>query len=92
MGLFIMNYIATIENVIAAPSNYDNLLCEFYGKIFQDRLEHYVCICGHISIEIDTFGDIVTNVFGVQFAIDLITMEDEPHGKCTIRYTTSNMW
>ena len=55
-----------VTKVIAALLNYEDLLYEFCGKIFQNRLEH-VCHCGHTTNERDTFWEIVTNVINVLF-------------------------
>ena len=66
-----------VAKVIAAPPTYEALLCEFCGNIFQDRLENYVCECGHTSSDKDTFWDSVTNVFDIQFTVDLFTREEK---------------
>ena len=43
-----------VAKVIAPPMKI-YYICEFCGKIFQDRLEHHVYHCGHTNNERDTF-------------------------------------
>ena len=69
-----------LAQVIAAPPgppNYEDLQCEYWGRIVQDRIEHNVLHCGCTSNERDTFWDIVTNVWCGVIAT----------GKCTLHHT-----
>ena len=65
-----------VAKIVACPIGVDDILCEFCGKLFKDKVEHYVCLCSRTSEERDGFWDTVNNRLSIDMAGYLYNLED----------------
>ena len=66
----------TVAKVIANPCADEAFLCEFCGRLFTDKIEHYVCDCNYTQEERDTFWDILYNTYPISVSTALFNMSD----------------
>ena len=54
----------------------ETLLCEFYGRIFNDYVLHYALQCPHTELQRNAFWDKICNHFDVEISAYLHNLDD----------------